>query len=161
MADEAPEIRHLTMEQLRIAHTVLAEVFKDDPEPIPRWEQGDPASLATCRACTEVEAYGVRKYPDVPSAAAKLFYSCIKLHAFPNGNKRFALVVALYFAIINGYRLTAPEGMSVEVAEAVAESDPHDPATSPDAVIGTLTIFYRENMEKQPPDDPGPGIGSH
>ena len=30
MADEAPEIRHLTMEQLRIAHTVLAEVFKDD-----------------------------------------------------------------------------------------------------------------------------------
>src|SRR4051812_1035267 len=93
--DEArpPCTVRLTMDDLRLAHRLLAEVFEHDPEPLPGWEEGDPHGLATCRACIEVEAFGIQKYPDLPSAAAKLFYSTIKLHSSPNGNKRFALVL--------------------------------------------------------------------
>jgi death on curing protein len=96
------------MRDLWIAHHVLAEFFADDPEPIPAWDEGDAAKLEMCRACIEVQSCGVLKYPDVPSAAAKLFYSTIKLHAFPNGNKRFALVLTVAFILNNGLMFTAP-----------------------------------------------------
>ncbi|MDQ4040460.1 MAG: type II toxin-antitoxin system death-on-curing family toxin [Actinomycetota bacterium] len=111
MPANSTELRRLTHDDLRIAYIVLAEVFHDDPEPIPAWERADPHALATCRACIEVEAFGVRKYRDLPSAAAKLFYSVIKLHPFPNGNKRFALVLTLLLIIKNNRRLTAPRGL--------------------------------------------------
>ena len=91
----------------------------------------------------------MRKYPDLPSAAAKLFYSAIKLHAFPNGNKRFALVVTLMLIIKNGYRLTADQGVGAEVAKVVAAADPHQPETAPDVIIATLAEFYRHNIERQ------------
>lgn len=139
-------MQYLSMGDLRLAHRVLAEVFADDPEPIPAWEEGSLALLETCRGSIEVQAFGELKYPDLPSCVAKLFYSTIKSHAFPNGNKRFALVLALLFIRKNGNWLTAPEGMGAEIATWVAESDPHDPEHAPDLVIGTLTEFYRNNL---------------
>jgi death-on-curing family protein len=139
------------MDDLRIAHMVLAEVFKDDPEPLPDWDRADQHRLGECRACIEVEAFGVKKYPDLPSAVAKLFYSTIKLHAFPNGNKRFAVVLSLMLLIKNGYMLTAESGVGASVAKLVAESDPHAPETAPDVVIAVLAEFYAENIEPAPP----------
>jgi death-on-curing family protein len=102
--------------------------------------------LAECRGCVEVEAFGERKYPDLPAAAAKLFYSTIKLHPFPNGNKRFALVLSFVLLLKNGYMLRAPDRMGARVAKLVAESDPHDPKTTPDKMIEALTEFFGENM---------------
>lgn len=137
----------LTMNDLRVAHSVLAEVFEDDPEPIPDWERANPHSLATCRACIEVEAFGAEKYPDLPSAAAKLFYSTIKLHPFPNGNKRFALVLTIFLLVKNGQMLTADTGVGADAAKAVALSDPHAPETTPDKVIDRLIDFFRDNIK--------------
>jgi death-on-curing family protein len=155
MPDQDPqpaEIQYLTMEDLEIAHEILAEVFADD-EPVPSWEQGDSNTLATCRACIEVEAFGVRKYGDLPSAAAKLFYSTIKLHAFPNGNKRFALVLTLGLLVKNGARLTAPQGIGSAVAKWVADSDPHSPDGAPDRMIEILTKFYADNLAPWAPGE--------
>lgn len=135
------------MWDLEAAHGVLEDVFKDDPEPIPAWGQGSRSALETCRGCIEVEAFGSKKYPDLPSAVAKLFYSTIKMHAFPNGNKRFALVMALMLLIKNGYALTAPSGVGADVAKWVAKSDPHDPESAPDVVIAALAEFYARNIE--------------
>jgi death-on-curing family protein len=148
---QPPISRYLTMDDLLIAHVVLAEVFKDDPEPVPDWDRADQHRLSECRACIEVEAFGVKKYPDLPSAVAKLFYSTIKLHAFPNGNKRFALVLSLMLLVKNGYVLTAPSGVGANIAKLVADADPHNPPTAPDAMITALAQFYAENMEPYRP----------
>lgn len=117
-------IRTLDVADLREAHGVLSEVFADDPEPIPPWESGDMALLETCSGCSEVEAFGKAKYPDLVSKAGKLFYSGVKLHCFPNGNKRFGLVVMLMFVIRNNKHLDAPPGSLSDLAKYIAESDP-------------------------------------
>jgi death-on-curing family protein len=135
------------MSDLRIAHSVLSEIFEGDPEPIPSWDRGDVAKLETCRGSIEVEAFGMRKYPDVEACAAKLLYSAIKLHAFPNGNKRFALVLVLVFLIKNDRRLTVAPGVNAETARRVAESNPHSAEGEPDLIIEGLTDFYRTNLE--------------
>jgi death-on-curing family protein len=143
-----PDIRLITIDDLQIIHNVLLGFFKDYPEPVPPWEDGDRVLLETYCACTEV----YDKYPDIPTKAAKLFYSGIKLHCFPNGNKRFSLVGVLLFLVLNGYRLTAAQGVSVEVATWVADSDPHSDLGNPDRVVGVLAEFFAENIE--PRDEP-------
>ncbi len=140
------EVTSLRMQDLRDAHKVLCEVFKDDPEPLPGWRDGQASLLEMCRVCIEVEAFGVRKYPDLASAAAKLFYSTIKLHAFPNGNKRFALVLTLLLIVRSGATLTAPQGVAAQEAEWVADSDPHAPESAPDLMVEQLTGFFRESL---------------
>lgn len=137
---------YLTVGDLRVAHRLLVEVFADDPEPIPPWDSAEPHKLETCRGCIEVGAFGVMKYPDLPSAVAKLFYSTIKLHTFPNGNKRFALVLSLMLLIKHGQMLIVPAGVGAEIAKEVAATDPHNPDTSPDRVIAQLARFYAANM---------------
>lgn len=134
------------MSDLRVAHSVLEELFSHDPEPIPAWGHGDLSKLETCRASIEVDAFGIRKYRDVESCAAKLFYSTIKLHPFPNGNKRFALVLLFVFLIRNGRRLTVGPGINAEMARWVAASDPHAPEGEPGKMIAELTDFFRENL---------------
>jgi death-on-curing family protein len=141
-----PITAYLTMDDMRRAHNVLSDVFKNDPEPIPEWDSADRNRLAECRACIEVEAFGFKKYPDLPSAVAKLFYSTVKGHIFPNGNKRFALVLSLLLLMKNGQMLTAAQGVSAEVALLVARSDPHSPETAPDRMVDSLAQFYAENM---------------
>ena len=80
MTRNMAEIRLISMRALQTAHTLLLEVFEGDPEPFPAWTEGDQGGLQTYSACTEV----YDKYPDLPSKGAKLFYSGIKLHCFPN-----------------------------------------------------------------------------
>jgi death-on-curing family protein len=138
------------MGDLKVAHRVLSEVFADDAEPLPAWHEADRDKLETCRCSIEVEAFGVRKYDDVESCAAKLFYSTIKNHAFPNGNKRYALVLTLLFLLKNGRMLTVAEGVNARTAKWVADSNPHTPEGSPDVIVGVLTTFYRENSGPAP-----------
>jgi death-on-curing family protein len=135
------------MRDLRLAHAVLFEVFRNDPEPIPPWEQGELSKLETICGCTETGAFGQEKYPDACSKAAKLFYSAIKIHPFPNGNKRFALVLTITFFIRNDLRLVAPEGVGAESAKRVADSNPRAPESLPDVMVEALTEFFRENTE--------------
>lgn len=149
------------MRDLKIAHRVLAEFFADDPEPVPAWGEGTLASLEMCCECSEVQAFGVHKYPDLPAKAAKIFYSAIKLHAFPNANKRFALVLTLLFLLNNGMELAAPRGVGKEVATRIANSDPHGEGTDPDAVIDTLADFYRDNIRPTKGADAAEALNSN
>lgn len=142
-----PGLYVLDLDDLRAAHAVLAEVFEGDPEPVPGWYEGNRPKLATIAGCTEVSMFGHEKYPDLPSKAAKLFYSAIKVHAFPNGNKRFALVLTLAYFVHNGHRLMAAQGVGAEVARRVADSDPHSPSGAPDTMVEALAVFFKENVE--------------
>jgi hypothetical protein len=45
-----------------------------------------------------------------------------------------------------GYRLDAPQGVGARIAKLVADSDPHDPATAPDRMIGSLSRFYARHI---------------
>jgi len=100
-----------------------------------------------CCNCTEVEAFGVQKYPDLPTKAAKLFYSTIKTHPFPNANKRFALVLTMTYLIVNDHTLTAEQGLGYRTATLIAQSDPHIVAEKPDAMVNLLADFFREHVE--------------
>jgi death-on-curing protein len=141
-----PEFVVLSMSGMQAAHRVLVDIFGED-EPIPAWGEGHTPTLEMCCNCTEVEAFGQAKYPDLPSRAAKLFYATIKNHPFPNANKRLAFVVTLGYIAINDHRLTAPEGVGYEVAKWVADTDPQSDEGKPDKVIETLATFFRDNIE--------------
>jgi death-on-curing family protein len=141
-----PEFVVLNMGHMQAAHGVLVQIFGED-EPIPEWHEGHAPTLEMCCNCTEVEAFGQAKYPDLPSRAAKLFYSTIKNHPFPNANKRMAFVITLGYIAINDHRLTAPEGVGYEVAKWVADTDPQSEDGKPDKVIAALATFFRDNIE--------------
>jgi death-on-curing family protein len=140
----ADNIITLNLWAMEISHGVLCQIFANHPEPVPPWHEGDTGKLETACACTETAAFGVEKYPDIESKAAKLFYSTIKLHPFPNGNKRFALIVTLGFLTLNQRRLTSEEGEVAKIAEWVAEGDPHTPEHDPEGIIAALTYYFRE-----------------
>jgi death-on-curing family protein len=146
MGGQEQEVLGLTMEDLRAAHGILSEVFKDDPEPMPSWDRGQAHLLETCCGCIETGAFGVRKYADLPAAAAKLFYSTIKLHPFPNGNKRFGFVLLLMLLIRNDRHLTCPPGTIASLAKRLSESDPHSPQGRPDPLIDEVATFLAANM---------------
>ncbi len=146
MPEDRP-IWPLTMGHLEVSHDILVGIFKDDPEPMPPWQAGDREKLEMLCNCTEVEAFGVQKYPDLVSKTAKLFYSGVKLHAFPNGNKRFALITTISFLIINTHRLVAEEGVPARFATEIAKSDPHEPDGTPEKMIEEATDFFRDKIE--------------
>jgi prophage maintenance system killer protein len=148
MAD--PPIKPLDLADLRTAHSVLSDVFADDPEPIPEWETGDIPLLETCCGCSEVEAFGRQKYPDLLSKAGKLFYSGVKLHCFPNGNKRFGLVVMLMFVVQNNKHLDAPPGSLSDIAKYIAESDPLVPEGHHEKIAAEVTDRLAEMIRNGP-----------
>jgi prophage maintenance system killer protein len=148
------QVSLLTMEQLEAAHQIVAEVFEDDAEPMPAWREGDRAKLEKLCHCTEVTAFGQEKYPELHVKASKLFYSGIKLHAFPNGNKRFGLVVTLYFLLVNGFELDAEADPPSTIAKLVARSDPRTGAGKPDTVIELIADAYFKHVIVRRDDKP-------
>lgn len=133
------DIEPPTMGDLEDAHSVLEDFFADHEEPMSAWAEADRAKLEMCCRCTEVSAFGVAKYQSLEEKAAKLFYSAIKLHIFPNGNKRFGLVVLLAFLLKHDVQMNAAEGEPTGKAVFVAASDPHVAGQRPDEVIADLT----------------------
>jgi death-on-curing family protein len=148
-----PEIVLLDMSGLRAAHAVLVEMFADDPEPMPEWGEADRSKLEMCCHCTETSAFGKQKYPGLVPKAAKLFYSGIKLHVFPNGNKRFGVVVLLLFLILNDRRLEAEPGELAYMAQHVASADPRKEATKHDRVVVEIVDFLEARIRPGPLND--------
>jgi death-on-curing family protein len=142
-----PSYRVLDLAYLEVAHSILLELFEGDAEPLPSWGNGDRVKLETIAACTEVVAFGQSKYPDLPSKAAKLFYSTIKIHPFSNGNKRFAFCLTLAYLVVNDHRLMAATGIGADVAKWVADSDPHSPEGEPDGMCTALANFFVDFIE--------------
>ncbi len=50
------------------------------------------------------------KYPEFATKTAVLLQAVAGNHALPDGNKRTALLCAILFAALNGYRWVPPEG---------------------------------------------------
>ena len=70
-------------------------------------------------------AYGT---PDVADLAASYAVGIARNHAFIDGNKRTALVVAAgVFLPLNGYKLTASDGETVRMMLAVADGTMSEP----------------------------------
>ena len=125
-------------------------MFENDPEPMPPWEDGDSEKLEMLCHCSEVEAFGVQKYPDLVQKTAKVFYSGVKLHVFPNGNKRFALMTTIVFLILNGHRLRpdgVPPGVLSDLATEVAKTDPHQAGEDSETIIARLVTFFEDKLE--------------
>ena len=78
--------------------------------------------LATVRAVTNDTLAGsalaapsagfgdYEKYPEFATKTAVLLHAVASNHALPDGNKRTALLCAILFAALNGYRWVPPEG---------------------------------------------------
>lgn len=147
-----PPANPIEMWHCRIAHDVLSELFADDAEPIPTWADGDEEKIATLCGCTEVTCLGHEKYPDLPSKCSKLFYAAIKIHPFPNGNKRFGLVLTVVFLRVNDHMLTASNERMKDVATEIAETNPLRPDGRADDVIDRYTPFFRDNISYAPFD---------
>ena len=54
------------------------------------------------------EFYGTRRYDTIFKQAACLMEGIIRLHPFPDGNKRTALLTTVVFLRVNGYYLAIP-----------------------------------------------------
>lgn len=64
--------------------------------------------------------YGHEIFPDIYSKCACLINEIVRLHAFKNGNKRTALLVAHLFMFENGYNLIIPHS-AVKYCTIIAE----------------------------------------
>lgn len=86
-------------------HSMLAEAFKEDGEPIPPFSSADEHDIDACIKAPQSEYFGEEQYPTLASKAAILFYTLNKKHLFPNGNKRISVACLLVFLIINGKKM--------------------------------------------------------
>ena len=86
-------------------------------------------------------AYGT---PDVAELAASYVMGIARNHAFIDGNKRTALVVAAgVFLPLNGYKLTASDGETVRVMLTVAEGSMAEQE---------LALWFRTHAVLMPPE---------
>ena len=115
--------------------------------------EADRSKLEMCCHCTETSAFGKQKYPGLVPKAAKLFYSGIKLHVFPNGNKRFGVVVLLLFLILNDRRLEAEPGELAYMAQHVASANPRKEATKHDRVVVEIVELAEARIRPGPLND--------
>ncbi|MGB7266134.1 MAG: type II toxin-antitoxin system death-on-curing family toxin [Terracidiphilus sp.] len=82
--------------------------------------------------------------PDVADLAASYAVGIVRNHAFLDGNKRTALVVAAgVFLPLNGYKLSASDGETVRVMLAVADG------TTPEQ---ELASWIRSNIQSLRPE---------
>ena len=75
-------------------------------------------------------------YPTLVAKATALGFSLIKNHPFVDGNKRTALMCALVFLGLNGWRLEANAEAIYELADGVAEGSVDK---------ADVAIFLRQN----------------
>lgn len=62
-----------------------------------------------------------RYYPTLEAKAAYIFVGLIEGHHYSNGNKRLALVITLYFLILNNYELKANQKEIYDLALFIAD----------------------------------------
>lgn len=80
----------------------LTSVYEYD-EPMPDFEHHDVHKLEAALNRPKTTAFRRALYPRLVDKAAVLFYSIVKYHAFPNGNKRMGVAALLVFLRLNGF----------------------------------------------------------
>ncbi len=100
----------------------------------------DDGAIESALARPKASFGGTERFPDVPSKAAALLHGLVTAHAFVDGNKRTAAVVALTFVERNGHVLdtTGEQIETITRSTATGERDVDD-----------LTDWFREHSEPE------------
>ena len=93
------KLKIITIEVLEILNEQSEKIFRED------WMYGikDQPALEAILGQVDNGYFGIIPYPTISSKAAFLWYEIATKQAFRNGNKRTALLTALYYLKINGY----------------------------------------------------------
>lgn len=128
------------MEQL--AHRLAISFFAEYSEPLPDFSQHDRGLLDSALSLPRATFGRKELYPTLPEKAAIMFYSIIKNHAFPNGNKRLATATLLVFLYLNGYWITSEQEAIYQWAIEVAQSD----AQQRDQIVERLSAWLKKRI---------------
>lgn len=122
-----------------IAYRAVQELMNYE-EPLGAFSTRYPHRLESCLDQPFQEFDAKQLYPDLFDKAALLFYLVIKNHPFENGNKRMAVMLLIYFLMINRKWLSTTPELLYDVALGVAESNPKQK----DEIVGMLTKSFRK-----------------
>ncbi len=86
----------VTVEDVLCAHYLLCDYFIEEGEPIAMVGPRDDALLVSAVSRQQTGYGGIYKWKPGVQQVASLFYGLIKNHPFHDGNKRTALLIALY-----------------------------------------------------------------
>lgn len=105
-----------------IIHRLAQSFFTEYKEPIPSFEQHNPALLDSALSLAKATYGGIELYPTLADKAAVMFYALIKNHPFANGNKRIATTALLVFLYLNGQWLESEQEGVYQWAVDIAQS---------------------------------------
>lgn len=108
---------HLSVEYICTDIFAFIQVTRD---PAPDYTDAYPDKLDQVLSIPMKTFGGVDLYGTLWIKAACYLYFFIKLHPFPNGNKRIAIVATLVFLRLNGYTIEMPEAALYEFSRQVA-----------------------------------------
>lgn len=118
---------YLTADIMReISHRLAVNFFEEYNEPMPDFSNHNEQLLESALALPRA-TYGRKElYEDLSTKAAVMFYSLIKNHPFPNGNKRMATASLLVFLYLNGQWLQSEQRAIYRWAVKMAKSKSKD-----------------------------------
>lgn len=118
-------MRYLDVDLMEhMCHRIAVAVFDTTEDPIVPFHERTLSLLDAALQLPRATFGSMEMYGSLEEKAATMFYSLIKNHPFPNGNKRIAVAALLVFLYINEQWVTANPQELYELAIAVATSDP-------------------------------------
>ena len=134
---------YISIEDMRnLCHRLAVTYFDASDDPIPPFDEHNPALLESALNLPRQTYDGNDLYPLLVDKAVILYYALIKNHAFPNGNKRLATAALLIFLFINGKWLREQSDKLAEQTIRIAESAP----THKDQILEALTMWITKHM---------------
>lgn len=124
-------VRYLDIELMeKLCHRIAVAVFDTTEDPIAPFHERTLSLLDSALQLPRATFASKELYPTLEVKAAALFYSLIKNHPFPNGNKRIAVAALLVFLYINDcwVDVSPQELYEQAIAIAVSERDQHEEA---------------------------------
>lgn len=109
-----------------MCHRIAVAVFDTAEDPIAPFRERTLSLLDSALQLPRAAFGGVDMYVSLEEKTAALFYSLIKNHPFPNGNKRIAVAALLVFLYINDQWVGATPQEMYDLAIVVAASKPED-----------------------------------
>ncbi len=121
-------INYFEISDYRILHSVLAEQFEKEGEPIAPFSVIRAHDLDALVKTPKTSFFGFEQYPTLESKAAIIFYTINKKHMLENGNKRMSVLSLLVFLSINGKVLRVSDDELTKKALWLANTtiDTHD-----------------------------------
>lgn len=138
-------IEYLDEEEMEaVCHRLAVKHLDQHDDPIPPFSEHDPQLLESALNLPRATFGGQELYPTLEKKAAALYYSLVKNHAFPNGNKRLATTALLVFLYVNNGQWldVSPDELAEKTIE-VATSD----AADHEKVLNELQRWISEHLK--------------